>query len=91
MFEQEHATQDQCSHDPLTKLGFGRYASSVPLATADAATHVRQGAVEEANVDALLSMVDLVLIQRAYAANVDAMKTLDGVLGSLTNEVGRVA
>ena len=74
----------------LTKLGYGRFASSVPLAPAGAGTHLRQGTVEQANVDALLTMVDLVLIQRAYAANVDAMKTLDNVLGSVTGEVGRV-
>ena len=53
-------------------------------------THVRQGAVEEANLDPLLSMVDLVTIQRAYAANVDALKAMDSVLGAVTNEVGKV-
>ena len=35
------------------------------------------------------SMVDLVTIQRAYAANVDAMRAMDSVLGAVTTEVGK--
>jgi flagellar basal body rod protein FlgG len=35
-------------------------------------------------------MVDLVTIQRAYTANLDALKAMDGVLGSLTSEVGKL-
>jgi hypothetical protein len=31
-----------------------------------------------------------VTIQRAYGANLDALKALDGVLGSITTEVGKV-
>ena len=56
---------------------------------ADAAT-IRQGNIEEPNSDAVLGMIDLVTIQRAYAANVDALKAMDGVLGTVTSEVGRV-
>lgn len=75
----------------LRKEGLGRYASTGPLPAADdSRTQVRQGAVEESNVDPLLSMVDLITIQRAYSANVDALKAMDAVLGSITNEVGRV-
>ena len=51
---------------------------------------VRQGQVEEPNSDAVLGMIDLVTIQRAYAANVDALKAMDGVLGTIASEVGRV-
>ena len=72
----------------LLKSGFGRYEARGALQPADAAvTHVRQGAIEEANLDPLLSMVDLVTIQRSYAANIEAMHALDGVLGSVTNDV----
>ena len=75
----------------LTKEGFGRYAPGGEVRPVDEdATHVRQGAVEEANLDPLQSMVDLVTIQRAFAANVDALKAMDSVLGAVTNEVGRV-
>lgn len=76
----------------LLKEGFGRYAPGGEVHPVDEdTTHVRQGAVEEANLDSLLSMVDLVTIQRAYAANADALKAMDSVLGAVTTEVGKVA
>ena len=75
----------------LLKEGFGRYVCKEPLVPVEeGVTRVRQGAIEEANLDSLLSMVDLVAIQRAYSANVDALKAMDGVLGSIVNEVGKV-
>jgi flagellar basal-body rod protein FlgF len=79
--------------DPATlrKEGTGRFllpdgAKTVP---ADAVT-VRQGSVEEPNGDGVLGRIDLVTIQRAYAANVDALKAMDGVLATVANAVGRV-
>jgi len=75
----------------LLKEGFGRYLPGSDVQPVDEdTTHVRQGAVEEANLDPMLSMVDLVTIQRAFAANVDALKAMDSVLGSVTNDVGKV-
>jgi len=56
----------------------------------DEATSVHQGQIEEANFDPILSMVDLITIQRAYSANIDALHAMDGVLGVVTNEVGKV-
>jgi flagellar basal-body rod protein FlgF len=74
----------------VMKEGFGRFVASGPVKPVeDETAKVRQGAVEEANFDPLLSMVDLVTIQRAYAANVDALKAMDSVLGAVTNEVGK--
>lgn len=75
----------------LLKEGFGRFDTTGPTRPAAEGTlRVRQGAVEEANVDALLGMVDLVTIQRAYSANVDALRAMDSVLGAIANEVGKV-
>lgn len=75
----------------LLKEGYGRYRAVTPtLAVPAGTTHVRQGAIEEPNFDSLMSMVDLVTIQRAYAANADALKAIDSVLGTVTNEVGKV-
>lgn len=79
--------------DPQTLLkeGFGRFVPKGPVEdVAEGATRVRQGAIEEPNMDPLLSMVDMITIQRAYAANVDALKAMDGVLATVTGEVGRV-
>lgn len=82
---------DPSDTSTLLKEGFGRYLSQGTLQQVEeGVTRVRQGAVEEANLDPLLSMVDLVAIQRAYTANVDALKAMDGVLGSIVNEVGKV-
>src|SRR5262249_27175531 len=79
--------------DPSTlkKEGTGRYLipEGEKTVRADAVT-VRQGSIEEPNSDAVLGMVDLVTIQRAYAANIDALKAMDGVLATVASEVGRV-
>jgi flagellar basal body rod protein FlgG len=80
--------------DPATLLkeGSGLYVPATPTRpVAEETTRARQGAVEEPNVDPLLSMVDLITIQRAYAANVDALKAMDSVLGVITTEVGKAA
>jgi flagellar basal-body rod protein FlgF len=74
----------------LLKEGLGRFVAGGPLRAAGAETRVRQGAVEDANLDPTLAMVDLVTIQRAFSANMDALKAMDGVLGSITNDVGKV-
>jgi flagellar basal body rod protein FlgG len=75
----------------LGKQGFGRYSfTGAVQPPPEGSVRVRQGAVEEANVDPLLSMVDLVAIQRAYVANLDALRAMDSVLGVVTNEVGKV-
>ncbi|MCC6652505.1 MAG: flagellar hook basal-body protein [Candidatus Eisenbacteria bacterium] len=74
----------------LRKEGFGRFTTTaVPAAVDPNVTRVRQGAVEEANLDPLLSMVDLVTIQRAFTANMDALRAMDSVLGAVSNEVGK--
>lgn len=73
----------------LTKEGAGRFiAGSATRAASDVT--LAQGALEDANVDPLLGTVDLIMIQRAYAANLDVLKTMDGVMGTVTNDLGRV-
>jgi flagellar basal body rod protein FlgG len=72
----------------LRKVGHGRYATDATLETVPD-PRVRQGAIEAANVDALMGTVDLIRIQRAYAAGVDAMRTLDDVMNTVAIDVGR--
>ncbi len=74
----------------LSKEGANLYISRGPRTPAGETTTVRQGAIEEANLDPVSSMVDLVTIQRAYAANADALRAMDGVLATVTSEVGRL-
>lgn len=74
----------------LLKEGSNLYMTDQPFTRLpEGKTQLRQGSLEEANVDPLLSTVDLVTIQRAYAANIDALRAMDGVLATVTSEVGR--
>lgn len=80
--------------DPTTlaKEGAGRYAPASPVRQApEGSVRVRQGVIEESNGDPLLGMMDMITIQRAFSANLDALRAMDGVLGVVTSEVGRVA
>jgi flagellar basal body rod protein FlgG len=75
----------------MLKEGHGRFIPGGPTFDVPVGqVLVRQGAVEESNLDPLLSMVDLVTIQRAYASNIEALRAMDSVLGAITTEVGRV-
>ena len=75
----------------LTKEGSGRFVPASPLLSASLEeTQGRQGMIEEANLDPLLSTVDLITIQRAYAANADALRAMDSVLGVIASDVGQV-
>lgn len=77
--------------DSLLKEGFGRFrAADATQPVPEGTVSVRQGAIEDANFDALQGMVDLILTQRAYSANADALHALDSVLGTVTGDVGRV-
>jgi flagellar basal body rod protein FlgG len=51
---------------------------------------VRQGAVEESNVNTVSSLVDLITIQRNYAFAQKMLTTLDGIRGTISNELGKV-
>jgi len=75
----------------LLKTGQGRYIAGSPVtAVSDETTHVKQGQLEDPNVDPVLSMVEMITIQRAYATNIEALRTMDGVMGTVTGEVGKV-
>ncbi len=72
----------------MLKEGAGRFILTGD-STASTAL-VRQGQVEDANIDSISGMVSLVDIQRRYSASVTALRTMDGVLGSVTTDVARV-
>lgn len=58
-----------------------------PVAAAD--RQLRQGAVEESNVNPVSSMVDMIAVQRAYASVQKAITTLDAVRGTAASELGK--
>lgn len=52
---------------------------------------VRQGFIERSNVDPLSSMVDMISIQRAYAAVQKSLEAVDGIDDLIANQLGRVS
>jgi flagellar basal body rod protein FlgG len=52
---------------------------------------VRQGHVEASNVGTLDAMVDMINIQRAYAAVHNSLQVQDGVLDTIANQIGRLS
>jgi flagellar basal-body rod protein FlgF len=52
---------------------------------------VRQGHLEGSNVSTIGSLVDLISIQRNYAAVQRAMVTLDGIRDTISNQLGRAS
>jgi flagellar basal-body rod protein FlgF len=75
----------------LRKEGHNRFVSDGETQpVAEGSVRVHQGQLEDANVDTLSGMVDLVLMQRAYTASVEALRTMDGVLASVTSDVARI-
>ena len=61
--------------------------SGRPVAVAD--RRVRQGALEESNVSPIGSLVDMIAVQRAYAAVQKAVTTLDAVRGTAVSDLGK--
>ncbi len=74
----------------LLKEGAGRFRVAHGEIEATTEARVRQGQLEEANLDSVSGMISLVEIQRAYGAAATALKTMDSVLGAVTTDVARV-
>jgi flagellar basal-body rod protein FlgF len=55
------------------------------------ARQVRQGTLEESNVNSVSALVDMISIQRAYSAVQKAVHTLDGIRSTISNEIGKPA
>jgi flagellar basal-body rod protein FlgG len=80
-FEDPHA---------LRKVG-GNYLTTTPAAVTRPFDGVlRQGYVEQSNVNVVSEMVDMIACMRAYEANQKMVWTIDGTLEKAVNEVGRV-
>jgi flagellar basal body rod protein FlgG len=64
-------------------------AGRQPVAAAE--RDVRQGAIEESNVNPVSAMVDMIAVQRAYATVQKAVTTLDAVRETAVTQLGRPA
>ena len=69
----------------------GGEAFSIPwLRTSGGPSEIRQGSLEEANVDVVTAMVDMITVMRTYEANQKVLQVQDQTLEKVVNEVGRV-
>ena len=54
------------------------------------ARDIRQGHLEGSNVNTLSSLVDLISIQRNFTDAQKVLSTLDGIRGTIANDLSRV-
>lgn len=84
----------QQSDDDLIPMGAGQYrmAENVRLLDGvpgeDGAGFIRQGMMEQSNVEMTEAMVEMLILQRAYAASAQVIQTADQV-ASITNSLSR--
>ena len=72
----------------LVKQGDNLYISEAPTISVD--SEVVQGALEEANLNAVTEMVDLISAFRAYEASQKVIKTHDETLDRAVNDIARL-
>ncbi|HHY37011.1 MAG TPA: flagellar hook-basal body protein [Firmicutes bacterium] len=73
----------------LTKEGDSLYNAPTPGLVVEQ-PRILQGALEQANVNVVAAMVDMIACLRAYEANQKAIQTQDQTLEKVVNEVGRI-
>lgn len=57
----------------------------------DGERRVRQGFIEKSNASTLDGLVEMITVQRSYAAIERSIRVLDGVLERVSNDIGRVS
>ena len=65
-------------------------AVPVPIDATATQTHVEQGSLEAANIDAVKGMIELVEVSRGFEQYMHAMQRLDEIAQRSINEVGRI-
>jgi flagellar basal body rod protein FlgG len=75
----------QLARDPAGRFVPGEVRTELPTAE----RRVRQGYLEESNVNAIESMVDLINVQRSFASVQKSVVVIDGVLDTIVNQIGR--
>jgi len=61
-----------------------------PTQVEEGEVKVHQGHLEESNVDPVSAMVEMIEIQRAYSAIQRSVTVMDGVMGRISNDIGKV-
>lgn len=75
----------------LQKEGVHLLVSTEPLVAADRSdVTVRQFAVEQSNVNSIAGIGELITVQRNFMLSMSALTTMDDMLRTVTNDVGRL-
>ncbi len=81
---------------PLEWASLEREGANLWIPTAERETvpddeiQVHQGHLEDSNVDPVSALVEMIEIQRAYAAVQRSIQTSDQVMGTITTQIGQV-
>ncbi len=78
------------NYDYLEKVGDTSYKPVDGATSLEADGLIRQGFIEQSNVNAVSEMVDLIAITRAYEANQKVIHTEDSLLDKAVNQIGKV-
>ena len=74
---------------PIEHAGANLFTTTGAREPATDTQLVRQGHLEESNVNTIGSMVDMISIQRSYAAVQRAVTALDEIRGTISNDLGK--
>ena len=77
-------------YDYLTNIGDTRYGALEGAVETVGTGSVRQGYIEQSNVNVVSQMVNMISITRAYEANQKMISSIDKTLDLAANSVGRV-
>ena len=76
----------------LQHEGGGRYLPDASRASVDGpAREVRQGTLEESNVNSVSTLIDMIEINRNYAFAQKVLSTLDGIRATIANDIAKPA
>lgn len=84
------AVTDFTDYNYLEKYGENMYNLVEGGTNQDSTARVRQGFIEQSNVNIVSEMVDMIQITRAYETNQKVIKTIDGTLDKSVNSVGKL-
>lgn len=76
--------------DTLRKVGNNLVSTSADSVQTPFAGEVRQGYIEQSNVNVVREMVDMISVSRAYEASQKALQAQDGTLEKAVNEIGSI-
>ena len=81
---------ERAAPEALERVEAGLWRAAVTEAVPGEERTLRQGGLEDSNFDPLRGMVEMMEIQRGHAAVQKTITTLDGVLDTAVNRIGRV-